>query len=377
MTPAILFIIIVNLALGLVAGAIMYRSDFCVAGMFRDLFLFRKTVMLRTLLLLVVASMVLFELMRRIGLLPLYPFPLLGSPSLGNIAGGVIFGIGMVLAGGCVVGTLYKMGGGSMISATAFAGLIIGSGLYAEMHPWWTAVSKKFSFLQGHITLPQALGCDPILLLLPVTGLAAYLFLRWHAQRRWEVASPAEGYIQPWKAALYLAILGTLSYTLIGMPFGITNAYAKAASYLTNIPVPMHVSQVAFYNTVPLKYTAPVSQVELHGGPGPFFDAIAYIQFPLIAGIVLGAMIAALRIGEFRVYFRVPARQYVSALAGGIILALGSRMTPGCNIWHLFGGVPILSMQSLLFLIGIIPGSYIGSRLLVTLVLSMRPEVSA
>ncbi|MCF6187818.1 MAG: YeeE/YedE family protein, partial [Desulfobulbaceae bacterium] len=75
--------------------------------------------MLRALLLLIVASMVLFEMFRQLGFLPLYPFPLLGSPSLANIVGGILFGIGMVTAAGCVVGTLYKMGGGSVISATA------------------------------------------------------------------------------------------------------------------------------------------------------------------------------------------------------------------------------------------------------------------
>lgn len=376
MTPAILFIITVNLALGLAAGAVMYRSDFCVAGMFRDLFLFKKTIMLRALLLLIVTSMVLFEVLRRSGLLPLYPFPLLGSPSLANIAGGLIFGIGMVLAGGCVVGTLYKMGGGSTLSATAFIGLIVGSGIYAEIHPWWKSIITRLSFLPGHITLPQAIGCDPLLILSPVIMFSAFLFYRWYTGNKWELASPAEGHLQPWKAALYLAGLGTFSYLLIGMPFGITTAYAKAAAYITNIIAPDHVSRLAFYNDVSLNYTAPISDTELHGGAGPFWDAIAYIQFPLIVGIVLGAMIAALRIGEFKIYFRVPARQYLSAILGGILLAMGSRMTPGCNIWHLFGGLPILNMQSLLFLIGIFPGAYIGSRLLVTLVLSTRLEVA-
>lgn len=374
MTPAILFIIIINLALGLVAGAVMYRSDFCVAGMFRDLFLFKKTIMLRSLLLLIISSMFLFEVLRRIGLLPLYPFPLLGPPSLGNIAGGVIFGCGMVLAGGCVVGTLYKMGSGSIISATAFIGLIVGSGIYAEIHPWWAGISKQFSFLRGHMTLPQAIGCDPILILLPLIALSSYFFYRWHTQKKWHLASPAEGHLQPWKAALYLALLGTLSYLLIGMPFGITTAYAKVAAYLLNIIAPDHVSQVAFYNALPLNYTVPINHLAVIGGAGPFFDAIAYIQFPLIAGIIFGALIASLLVGEFKVYYHVPLPQYVSAFAGGIILALGSRMTPGCNIWHMFGGIPIMNMQSILFVIGIFPGTYIGSKILVTFVLSVKPK---
>ena len=97
----------------------MHRSDFCMAGAFRDLFLFRTTFMLRMLVLAVVASMILFEAARLMGLLSTYPFPLLGAPSLATFAGGLLFGTGMVLAGGCVVGTLYKLGAGSLVAAIA------------------------------------------------------------------------------------------------------------------------------------------------------------------------------------------------------------------------------------------------------------------
>ncbi|MHB8791143.1 MAG: YeeE/YedE family protein [Desulfobulbaceae bacterium] len=374
MKPGILFLITINLSLGITAGFIMHRSDFCVAGMFRDLFLFRRSTMLRSLLLLIVCSIILFDAARQLGLLQLYPFPLLASPSLMNIAGGVIFGIGMVLAGGCVVGTLYKMGSGSLLSATAFAGLIIGSGIYAEIHPWWVALAQKTAFLQDKITLPQVLDLDPSTILLPLIVIPCFLFFRWVMQGKWPSHTPAqvEGYLQPWLAAIYLAILGTLSYTLVGMPFGVTTAYAKMAAYLELPFVPDHVAGLTLFTTENLRYTAPISDLPLTGGAGPALDAIAYIQFPLIAGIVLGAFFSALLLREFKLYYRVPRRQYASALLGGVILALGSRMTPGCNIWHLFGGLPILAMQSLLFLAGIFPGAWIGTALLTRFVLPAR-----
>ena len=372
MNPGILFMITINLSLGIVAGFIMHRSDFCVAGMFRDLFLFRRSVMLRSLLLLIVCSTILFDAARQIGLLPLYPFPLLASPSLTNIAGGLIFGIGMVLAGGCVVGTLYKTGSGNLLAATAVAGLIIGSAMYAEIHPWWSALAKKGTFLPGRITLPQALDIDPSVILLPLVAASCFFFFRWSMDGSWPRHSQAEGYLQPWQAAIYLSLLGALSYLLVGMPFGITTAYAKMAAYLELLVVPDHVAQLALFKTANLKYTAPISGLPFEGGAGPALDAIAFIQFPLIGGIVLGAFFSALLLREFNLYYRVPFRQYASAFLGGIILALGSRMTPGCNIWHLFGGLPILAMQSLLFLAGIFPGAWIASVLLARFVLPSR-----
>ncbi|MFZ5797963.1 MAG: YeeE/YedE family protein [Desulfobulbus sp.] len=373
--PGILFLITLNLSLGITAGFIMHRADFCVAGMFRDLFLFRRTTMLRSLLLLVVCSIILFDAARQLGIIRLYPFPLLASPALTNIAGGMIFGIGMVLAGGCVVGVLYKMGSGNLLAATAFAGLIIGSGIYAELHPWWVALARKTAFLPGKITLPQALGIDPSTILLPLIIIPCILFFRWVLQGQWPAQAQVEGYVQPWRAAIYLSILGALSYILVGMPFGVTTAYAKMAAYLALPFAPEHVAGLAFFQAVSLKYTAPISALPLQGGAGPVMDAIAVIQFPLIAGIVLGAFFSALLLREFHLYHRVPGRQYASALLGGIVLALGSRMTPGCNIWHLFGGLPILAMQSLLFLAGIFPGAWIGSILLSRFVLPSRQVI--
>jgi len=128
-----------------------------------------------------------------------------------------------------------------------------------------------------------------------VVLVSGFFFFRWRTQNKWNLASYVEGYLQPWKAAISLALLGTLSYLLVGMPFGITTAYAKAAAYLTKIVAPAHVAETPFYNAVPLNYAAPISHVQLLGGAGPVVDAITYIQFPLIVGIILGAMIAALQ----------------------------------------------------------------------------------
>ncbi len=367
---AIPIVMLVNLILGLLAGFIMHRSDFCIAGMFRNFFFFRNTYMLKVLLLLIVTSMLLFELARRTGLLAIYPFPVMGSPSLANLIGGFLFGTGMVLAGGCVVGTLYKMGAGSVLSAVAFAGLVAGNGLYAEFHPLWKSFMVKTSFFQGQVTISQILGLDPGLLVAAIAAVAACFFYRWYKKGLWQRPSVVAGYLQPWRAAIYLAGLGGLSYILIGMPFGISTGYAKAAAYIESMFFKEHVASLAFFNGIPLKYTVPLTGTYLEGGAGPRFDAIAAIQFPLIIGIISGSALSAVILREFKLYFKVPLKQYLSALTGGIILALAARMTPSCNIWHLMGGLPILAAQSILFLIGLFPGAWLGSLILARVVLN-------
>lgn len=358
------FMLLTGLLLGLCTGFIMHRSDFCVAGMFRDLFLFKSVFKLRSLTLLVVCSMILFETARQLGLLPIYPFPLLGAPSLANVVGGILFGIGMVLAGGCVVGTLYKMGAGSVPSMVAFAGLLAGSALYAEIHPWWSSVIAMTTFQKGKKTIPQLLDIDPLPLVLITAAVAGFYFLNVYRQGGWVRPSYTEGALQPWKAAILLAVIGLLSYVLIGMPLGITTAYAKMAGYAESCMFSAHYQGLAFFKALPLNYRHPLTGMQLVGGPGATMDAIAVIQFPVIGGIILGSACSALLLREFKIYCTIPFQQYVSAATGGILMGLASRMTPACNVWHLFGGLPVLAIQSLLFLAGLLPGAWIGSLIL-------------
>jgi len=359
-----LLIVATSAMLGLALGFIMHRADFCVTAMFRDYFLFRDATLLRALLLLMACSMLLFELGRQIGLIRIYPFPLLGAPSLASVLGGALFGVGMVLAGGCVFGTLYKLGSGSLLSAVAFLGMLGGSALYAEFHPAWAAFGKATALPTTGITLPQTLGINPALLIVPSLALASVFIWKWYRADQFTRPAVVDGFIQPGKAALLLSVLGLVSYILIGMPLGITTSYAKLGGILEGLVAPAHVAQLAYFQALPLNYTPPLADTAIQGGPGPALDAIAAIQYPLIVGIVLGAAISALRLGEFRIYYKLPAVQYASALAGGVLVGLAARMTPGCNIWHLWGGIPILANQSLLFLLGLVPGAWLGSRVL-------------
>ena len=362
-----LIIILASALAGLVAGFVMHRSDFCVTAMFRDMFLFRDFFLIRMLVLLVVVSMVLFEAGRLTGTLKPYPFPLLGPPSITTLIGGFVFGIGMVLAGGCVVGTLYKMGSGSVASAVAFVGLLAGSALYGEWHPAWSTLAKA-TRLSEAIILPQWLGLPTTALTLPIAAIGGVFLYRWWKRGLMDRPSHAAGHLRGSSAALILAATGFGSYFFVGMPLGITSSYAKLGSTIESWVWPAHVQGMAYFQGQPLVYQPPFSDTVVRGGVGPGWDAIAAIQYPLIIGIVLGAAISALRVGEWRLHYRIPARQYTSALIGGMIVGAAARMAPACNLWHLWGGLPILALQSLLFLAGMLPGAWLGSRLLTRLV---------
>jgi len=320
----------------------MHRSSFCVTGMFRDMFLFKDYYMIRMLIMLIVISMALFEIGTIAGLLSANPFPLLGSPSLATVLGGMLFGFGMVLAGGCVVGTLYKMGSGSVLSLVAFIGLLAGSTFYAEIHHLWSGLAKATTFASGIVTLPQLVEVPSYFLTLPIALIGGvYLF---KVRDKLVKPSSVDGYIQPWKVAMTLALLGGVSYLFVGMPLGITTSYAKLGSSIELIFAEEHVYSLPYFTGIPLKYVPPLTDTMITGGAGPKLDAVI--------------------LKEFKVHYRLPIKQYVTVLVGGFLLGMAARMVPGCNIWHLWGGVPILSMQSLIYAAALLPGTWLGSQFL-------------
>src|SRR5215207_570924 len=116
---------------GIAFGFVLQRSRFCFASAFRDIFLLRHGRSMRGVLAgLAVATVGFAVLMAR-----QVPNPSLGIlPPSANVlpigwhlvVDGLLFGVGMVVAGGCVSGSIYRMGEGYVASWVTFFGLMIG-----------------------------------------------------------------------------------------------------------------------------------------------------------------------------------------------------------------------------------------------------------
>ena len=127
---------------GLALGFILQRSRFCFVSAVSDCFLFRDTRLLEGILCgLFLATLGFAFIMYR-----LVPDPTSGATPLTAIVspfgwhlviGGVLFGGGMMLSGGCVVGNLYRIGEGALSAIVAFVGIILGMGILQFTWPWW------------------------------------------------------------------------------------------------------------------------------------------------------------------------------------------------------------------------------------------------
>ena len=76
-------------------------------------------------------------------------------------------------------------------------------------------------------------------------------------------------------------------------------------------------------------------------------------------GLFLGALLAALAAGEFRVRRGFP-RDYLEGILGGVLMALGVVMSWGCNWGGFFSAIIPLSLHGYGMFIGLIIGGYLG-----------------
>src|SRR5438477_6911946 len=153
-------------ALGLGVGLVLQRGRLCFAGAFRDLFLMRNGTMMRAIIGGLALMAPVFALIEARAV----PEPSFGAVAAGahvvplglNLAvGGLLFGIGMVVAGGCVSGTLYRIGEGYLASWASLFGILLGLSLAA--HTWnawyaWTIQSAPIGWLPTSLGYGGAVG---------------------------------------------------------------------------------------------------------------------------------------------------------------------------------------------------------------------------
>jgi len=232
-----------------------------------------------------------------------------------NIVGGLIFGVGMVVASTCITGLFYKLGHGML-------GTLVG------LATW--AIGDLVVYRGPLAALREALNASPIM----VDG--------------------ADG-----QSATVLKLFGPAGWLLlIGLAMAI-------AIYLWRSPRP---ERARYWSWLPLgaavglftslawlladaggsNYTFGTSRV-----PTTLFEALttgatgiqAWIPVSLVS-LVLGAFLAALTSQTLWVRGET-GRRYAELAVGGLLMGIGAAFAGGCNLGHSLVGVPLLSLGSI------------------------------
>ena len=146
------------LVLGLSFGYILQRSRFCFTASMRDPYLTGGTTLTRAVLAAFAITTIGFTAIKygyfKNGL-PIPGMSYVVPISFATIIGAFLFGIGMVIAGGCASGTLMRVGEGFTMQVLSLTFFIIGSLWGAHDFGWW-----KYHFISKGkaVFLPDVFG---------------------------------------------------------------------------------------------------------------------------------------------------------------------------------------------------------------------------
>lgn len=243
---------------------------------------------------------------------------------LATALGGFALGLGMVLAMGCAGAVFYRAGEGRFDYLIAIGAY----GLSAWISNQWLVVPIR-RLLGGEgmpLALPRALGLDRWI----TVAVIVLVVLLWFIRERKRIPLT-----QTWGSlhtGIALGIVGTLAWitsTLTGYPSGLGTVEGSA-------------------NIAELILRADLAALDWH--------------FFLVVTIPLGAYIASRRHGKDPAK-PLKSRRIPLAILGGALMGIGATIAGGDNIYHGLAGVPILALASIVVMLCVGAGVWVGIRL--------------
>ena len=323
---------------GILYGVILQRSNFCFARATFELFLSRSREALNGVLVGLAVGTLGFAAVTVVRLrlgLPTEGHLLLLPYGLGTLLGAAIFGLGMSLAGMCVVGSLVRIGEGYLVGGLALIGAAAGAALdpfraFLPMgQPPWLLHNAAGESFANRLGLPAAA-------LLTLAALAVI----------WLLAARTAGPRADRGARISLRELAS--------PLVVGGALLAV----------LNTVQMAVYQPWTIAYPLGVVAAAAAGQFSPSLFSRALPLLVLDGGVVLGAAMSALAGRELRLRWPRQRRQVGMSLIGGVLMGWGVQLAHGCNIGGLFSALPSLSLSAWLFLPGLFAGAWLGSLIL-------------
>jgi uncharacterized membrane protein YedE/YeeE len=363
--------------IGLGFGILLQKGRFCFTSAFRDFFAYKDTRVLRGVLAGILAMVGGVSLAYSLGT----PIDRFWLPSFGlsSVVGGFVFGVGMVLAGGCASGTLYRAAQGyvhfwlvlafTAVGYVSFAALFESVFLAFYFDPLqvfaggsaFLLFPRGFApFLGGGVIIAVALAYRAIYLgarsLIPPTSSGGIPTPSIDSR----VHSLGTSTVDRRGARSLLSVLGGgWNTTICGIALGLLASAWFVLWNTWSITTP-EVRWVGLALSTVLGQSYIESQPYWNGVVFAAHGITISLDMVMLVALVAGAFLASLWSSEFRI--RKPVRKSLpNIVAGGLLMGFGSRMTPGCNISNAFGGLGILSLSSAVATLGLLLGIYAGT----------------
>jgi uncharacterized membrane protein YedE/YeeE len=250
------------------------------------------------------------------GLLPIQGIRQLETPGTmsGAVLGGLMFGVGMILARGCASRVLVLSGTGNVRALVT--GLVVTVAAQSSLSGILSPLRNKLSALW--VIAPDARN---MMLHVPegaglVVGLAFVAAALWFAHKK-HVGAPA-------------VVTGAGVGLCVALGWAFTSALARTSFDI--VPVGSVTFTGPSADTLMVLITKPV--VDLNFGIG------------LVPGVFLGAMASALLFGEFEVQTFSGETGTVRYLIGAVLMGFGGMLAGGCAVGAGITGGAVLSLTA-------------------------------
>jgi uncharacterized protein len=354
-------LVISGLAVGFMFGFVLQHGRFCMNTAFREV-LFGDFTVFRAYLVALLVVIIGANALDQLGIIHFRNIPFTW---LANVLGGYLFGIGMVLAGGCATGTLYRVGEGMIGSWFAALGFMIMAGamLSGALYPVTSFLqygTESFRFVYspeggGPVNMASILGLNRWLVIVLLAIPALWFILKGNFKRN----PNAKGFTW-WTTGIMIGLIGIIAF-YASEHFG---GFAKARGLSFTGPLNELVTWLTGAHTgESVRQLAAVPDVadaaSWEGINVARYNTIGTLTWSvwMIFGLVLGSLSSAFSGKEFS--WRAPkAQSLVTQFCGGMLMGIGGTLAGGCNIGHGFSGMATLALGSLVSLIFIILGSW-------------------
>ena len=339
---------------GLVFGATANKTNFCTMGGVSDMVLMGDSTRFRAWMLAIAVAILGTQTLHMMELIDLTLAPAdggviylttnLGWP--GAILGGLMFGYGMTMAGGCGNKTLVRIGGGNMKSIVVFLVMAV----------------TAYTTLRGLIGLArlelEAFNTD-----LAVMGLESQSMVEM-------VAMMAGSETESLRLGFTLVIAGALlAYCFKSAEFR-TSVSDIAGGVIIGLLIP-----AGWYITGVLGFDdfdpTPLFSFTFVAPSG---DSVQYLMtftgatinfgIAAVGGVIVGSFLMALLTKSFHVEAFSGADDMKSHMTGAVLMGIGGVIALGCTVGQGITGMSTLALGSLIALLSIIIGAIWGLKAL-------------
>ncbi|MEM7043064.1 MAG: YeeE/YedE family protein [Pseudomonadota bacterium] len=324
---------------GLVFGTVVQRTHFCTMGAIADLTLFGDGRRMRAWLLAIAIALLGSQALVSAGLVDLSDTFYRASDILwlGALLGGLMFGFGMTLTGGCTSRNLVRLGAGNLKSLVVL--LVMAVTAYMTMNGFFALARIRLedvsAVASGDQGITSMLGLSSAAALILAFGIAAALTAFCFKDRKFRASG------KDITAGLILGALIPIGW-LISATLGADDFEPEPmASFAFVAPVARSLIYLMTYPAAPISF-----------------------GIAAVGGVLLGGFIAARVGGDFRIEGFSGLDDLTRHLIGGALMGVGGVLGLGCTIGQGLTGLSTLALGSVLTTAAIMAGGVLGVRYL-------------